>query len=155
LWQDNLLSKRIDLAWNSTNALVASIHGGCVEATLIDASLATVQENAGVACNAFYQGVDRPAAAWNGSEFVVAWSQKTTAGNVICATRFDRSLRLLDDAAFAVAPSGVEAFEPAVGASAAGAEVTYVRVDAATEVPRAFTRTLDRIGVIPRGRSVR
>jgi hypothetical protein len=155
LWQDSVLSTRIDFAWNGTNALIASIHGGCVEATLIDASLATVQENAGVACNTFFQGVDRPATAWNGSEFVVAWSQKTTGGNAVRATRFDRSLRLLDDAPFAVAPSGVEAFEPVVAASAAGTDVTYVRVDAATEVPRAFTRTLDRIGMIPRGRSVR
>jgi len=145
VWRDDGLSKSIGLAWNGTNALVASVHGNCVEATLLDANLATVKNAAKVECAPRFNDVEHPAAAWNGSEFVVAWS-----GETVHAMRFDSTLRPLDDAPFAVAPQGVIAYDPAIAASGSGVELSYIRLD--NLVPRLFARTLDRLGMIPRGR---
>jgi len=145
VWQDAGLSKSVGLAWNGTNALLTSVHRNCVEATLLDANLATLKNVASVECVAPFSYLERPAAAWTGSEFVIAWSART-----VHAMRFDRTLQALDDAPFDVAPQGVIAYEPAIAASGPGAELTYVRFD--DDVPRLFARTLDRLGVIPRGR---
>jgi hypothetical protein len=144
VWQAPGVSKGVDLAWDGAHALLASLHGECVEATLLDALLQTVN-SAQAECPAVYAGVALPAAAWNGSEFVVAWSSDT-----VHAMRFDKALQKLDATPFDVAPVGITAYEPAVAASGSGVEVTYVRFDEL--VPRLFARTLDRLAAIPRVR---
>jgi len=144
VWQGPGLSKRIDLAWNGAHALLASVHSGCAEATLLDATLDPVTSAQGD-CLATYP-ITEPAAAWNGGEFVLAWSSDT-----VHAMRFDASLQKLDATPFEVAPAGVIAYEPALAASGSGVEITYVRMDEL--VPRLFARTLDRISAIPRGRA--
>ena len=144
VWTDIGVSKRTGLAWNGTNALLATVHKGCVETTLIDADLQTIKDDANVECTS---AIDRVAAAWNGSEFVVAW-----AADAVHAMRFDRALQPLDDAPFSVAPAGAASHEPALAASPSGVGITYERLDG--EIPRLFARELDRIGILPRGRTV-
>ena len=149
LWSTAELAKYAGLAWDGTNALLAGVHGGCVEVTLLDAALSTIKDNAKVECGTlpWNTRIEHTAVAWNGSEFVVAW-----AADAVRAMRFDRSLQALDDAPFNVAPAGAVSHEPAVAASPSGVEITYERLD--SDVPRLFTRELDRAGIVPRGRTV-
>lgn len=147
LWDGADLSKRVDLVWNGTNALLTTVHKNCVDATLLDTKLATLKNVAAVDCVPGFPFIEHPVAGWTGSEFVLAWSAQT-----VRAMRFDRTLQPLDDAPFEVAPQGLTAFEPAIGPSGSGAELTYVRFD--EDVPRLFSRTLDRIGTISRGRAI-
>ena len=144
VWQGPGLAKRVDLAWNDARALLASVHSGCAEATLLEPTLDPVASAQGECPGS--QPVIDPAVAWNGGEFVLAWSSDT-----VHAMRFDATLQKLDAAPFDVAPAGVMAYEPAVAASGSGAELTYVRLD--DLVPRLFARTLDRLSAIPRGRA--
>ena len=146
LWREHGFAKHIGLAANGDDAIVTSAHLQCIEATLLDASLATVRDNASIARNT--DRPDFPSVAWNGSEFVVAW-----AADTVHAMRFDRALQPLDDAPFNVAPAGAGAHEPVVTASPSGVEITYERLDG--DVPRLFTRELDRAGIVPRTRSIR
>jgi len=136
-----------DLAWDGRNALLVSLFGGCVQATLLDAKLKTLANDPAVECgaNAYYWELTHPSAAWNDSEYVVTW----TAFGDVHAIRFDASLARLDDAPFTVASS---AFDPSIAASAAGTEITYRQY--AENVPRLFARTLDRIGLVRRTRPV-
>ncbi|HJW93777.1 MAG TPA: hypothetical protein VJ901_09175 [Thermoanaerobaculia bacterium] len=139
LWSDADLSKQVGLAWNGSNALLASVRRGCVLATLLDAKLATVAEKTKVECGSN----EHPAVAWNGGEFAVAWS-----ADAVHAIRFDRALQPLDDAPFAVGPPGIASHEPSLAASASGVAITYEHLD--DEVPRLFTRELDSLGRTPR-----
>jgi len=150
LWNDTDLAKQIDLAWNGTNALLASVHRGCVVLTLLDATLATKNENGSVECGPAYWGksIEHPAVAWNGSEFVTAW-----AADAVHVMRFDRTLQALDAAPFTVAPADALSHEPSLAASPSGVEITYERLDG--DVPRLFSRELDRLGVVPRARPSR
>jgi hypothetical protein len=145
VWQGPGLSKSIDLAWNGTHALLASVHSGCAEATLLDATLEPLASAQGE-CVKNSPPVLDPAVAWNGGEFVLAWSSDT-----VHAMRFDASLQKLDATPFEIAPAGVIAYEPAIAASGSGVEVMYVRMD--DLIPRLFARTLDRLSAIPRGRA--
>jgi hypothetical protein len=147
VWNDKGQSNQIALAWNGKHALLMSVRNGCVDATLLDASLATVANQSAVDCLApRFSSHAHPAAAWNGSEFVAAWSADT-----VHAMRFDGALKLLDAVPFEVAPSGIAAFEPSIAPSGPGVEINYVRID---DVPRLFARTLDRIGIVARTRPV-
>jgi hypothetical protein len=150
IWNDGDLAKQIDLAWTGTNALLASVHHGCVTLTLLDAALATKNENASAECATANPGksIEHPAVAWNGSEFVAAW-----AADEVHAIRFDRTLQPLDAAPFTIAPDGTASHEPSLVASPSGVEITYERLD--DDVPRLFTRELDRLGIVPRTRSIR
>jgi hypothetical protein len=148
VWQDSGVSKQVDLVWNGTNALLVSRRHGCVDATLLDANLATLKDVTGIDCSTALPNANDLAAAWNGSEYVLLWS----AVDSVRATRFDASLKALDAEPFNVAPPGLAAFEPAVAAAASGVEVTYVRLD--QDIPRLFSRTLDRAGLTTRGRVI-
>lgn len=136
LWQNGALSKRTGIA----NDAVVSQHNGCIEATLLGSSTPVK-----IDCVA---GVDRPAIAWDGEEYVVVWSRN---GDVR-ALHLDRSLHPLDDSFSIAPPDAGAAYEPAVAPSAAGVEVAYVRLDNA--IPRLFVRSLDRLGLLTRGRVI-
>lgn len=148
-WNDTALAKQIDLAWNGTNALLASVHRGCVVLTLLDATLATKNENESVECGPMWnKPIEHPAVAWNGNEFVAAW-----AADAVHVLRFDRTLQALDAAPFTIAPADALSHEPSLAASPSGVEITYERLDG--DVPRLFSRELDRLGVVLRTRSIR
>lgn len=137
LWQENVVSKRTDLAWNGTNALNVSLHGGCIDATLLATNLKTVRENASVACS---ETLEHPSVAWNGAEYVVTWTDK----GLVRAIRLDRLLQPLDDAPFDVAAGN----SPTVAESNEGVVIAYLRAE--DDIPRLYTRTLDRIGTVVR-----
>ncbi len=142
IWNDAGLSKKLDLSWNGTNALLTSLHSGCVEATLIDASLKTVQNRGNIECAAF-PFIANPSGSWNGSEFVLAWAVNHTDGDMIRGLRLDRALQPLDDAPLDI----IAGYDPVL----MGTELAYVRID--PDVPRGFFRTIERLAAPSRGRA--
>ena len=102
-------------------------------------------------------GVMEVEIAWNGSEYVVAWSS-TTANEPqprIRAIRLDASAKPLDDAPFVVSPLGAIRDRPSISVTESGVDIAYSRIeDANGGAPRAFVRSLDRLPpVIVRRRS--
>jgi len=142
-WNDIGLSKSASLSWNGSAALITAVHSGCIEATLVDASLHTLQDRMNIECVSSYPGIASPSGAWNGNEYVLTWAVNRPAGDMIRAMRFDRELTPIDEA-----PSDLVAgYEPV----SMGTELAYVRID--FDVPRAFRRTIERIAATGRGRA--
>jgi len=86
--------------------------------------------------------------AWNGTEYVVAWSAATPTepSPRIRALRLDASAKPIDDAPFFVSPLGATRERPWIDVTPSGVEIAYSRIeDTNAGAPRAFVRSLDRI----------
>ena len=91
--------------------------------------------------------------AWNGSQYVVAWP--TRNDGPVFAMRVDPNGNVLDPVPFEIAPRG-HWTNPSIAATDRGVIIAYSRIDPeAGDVPRAFTRTLERLSVVPRRPAVR
>lgn len=89
--------------------------------------------------------------AWNGSEYVLAWTDTTGR---LRAMRLDRSAEAIDSEPFEVAQ--LVPLEPfSLTPSGSGVMFGYDRIDDATSLTRAFTRALDRLASAPPRRSAR
>jgi hypothetical protein len=139
----------LGLAWNGTHALVAARgNDGCVDVHLIDASLSTIAANPTLRCAGTpFNRNPHPTAAWSGSEFVVAWSDPDS---VVRGLRLSRTLTPLDAAPVVLSPPHASA--PELAPSPSGVTLGYTRIDS-DFVPRAFLRTIERLGN-ERGRTV-
>jgi hypothetical protein len=133
-------------AWDDKgNALVVWSDGHCVNGMLLDRSGNVVITPSPIACEEKqYQAT----VGWSGSEFVVAWA-KQTAGGGVRAVRVDEMLHSLDGAPFDVATA---AYEPSLVQNGSGVTIGYVAAGI-DDVPRVFTRTLQRLGASTRGRA--
>jgi hypothetical protein len=88
-----------------------------------------------------------PAIAWNGAEFVVAWTELAVCngGSTVRAIRLNAVGEQLDQDAFDVAP-GVLAGTPSIVPTAEGVDILYSRYDQDNgAAPRAFARSLARL----------
>jgi hypothetical protein len=95
--------------------------------------------------------------AWNGSEFVLIWTEGVPGGDVkLRGMRLGAHLAPLDGEPFDIADD-LSPYAPTVIPTASGVLIGYSRVDAANGfAPRAFTRTLERLGnSVVRRRSAR
>ena len=117
----------------------------CVAGMLIDKNGAVILGPKPISCEGKQEQV---AVAWSGSEFVVAWSKLDPVGG-IRGMRVDSVLHLLDDTAFDLAPG---AYEPSLVQNGSGVTIGYVATGI-DEVPRAFIRTLQKLGASTRGRA--
>lgn len=96
------------------------------------------------------------ALAWNGGEYVLAWSEQEQGGpSRIRAIRLDANGAFLDPAPFDVSAPGAAADKPSLAAVPGGVIITYSRRDSADGVPRAYARTLERLPSGPRRRATR
>ena len=94
------------------------------------------------------EGVMEVQIAWNGTEYVVAWSAVTPTepSPRIRALRLDASAKPIDDAPFFVSPLGATRERPWIDVTPSGVEIAYSRIeDTNAGAPRAFVRSLDRI----------
>jgi hypothetical protein len=88
-----------------------------------------------------------PAIAWNGAEFVVAWTEVATCyrDSTVRAIRLNPVGDQLDQEPFDVAP-GVLAGVPSIVPTAEGVDIVYSRYDEDNgAAPRAFARSLARL----------
>jgi hypothetical protein len=97
--------------------------------------------------------ISSPSIAWNGTEFVLAWTESkewnyfVDPSSTVKAIRLDGALNPIDAEPFDVSPPGTVAQAPSVAADARGVTIAYSRLDpASADVTRVFMRTLDRIG---------
>lgn len=133
------------MAWNDDGeALLAWNEDSCVMGMTLDRNGAVLAGPSMLACDNGKQ----PVVAWSGSEFVVAWSKLDQFGGVH-AMRVDSQLRPIDNDAFEVAAG---AYEPSLVQNGSGVTIGYVATGV-DDVPRAFFRTLQRLGGTTRGRA--
>lgn len=93
---------------------------------------------------------------WNGSEYVLAWSELVSGSWRIRGIRLDRSGELIDLAPFVIAESGTTTDAPSLFVTESGVLIGYSRWEDSTRTATAFTRTLDRLPATPsRRRSTR
>jgi len=99
-----------------------------------------------------------PAIAWNGAEFVVAWTEVAVCqgDSTVRAIRLDAVGDQLDPEPFDIAP-GVLRGTPSIVPTAEGVDIIYSRNDADNgQAPRAFARSLARLPpLVLRQRAVR
>jgi hypothetical protein len=92
-----------------------------------------------------------PEIAWNGSEFVLAWTETPLTWpdsrlGTMRGIRLDRTGEPIDLEPFIVTPFPVVPFAPALAPTTAGLAIGYSRHDADNGyAPRAFARTLQRL----------
>ena len=132
-WNDN--GDEALLVWNDTS---------CVLGMTLDKNGAVLDGPKILACD----NARQPAVAWSGSEFVVAWSKLDKDGGVR-GMRIDPQLRVIDDNGFEIAAG---AYEPSLVQNGSGVTIGYVATGM-DDVPRAFFRTLQRLGASSRGRA--
>jgi hypothetical protein len=133
------------MATDGSNELIVWSDANCVSGMILDGNDSFVVTPTSIAC---VEHAAQPSAAWSGSEYVVAWSKYTDEGGVQ-AMRVDQHLHVLDGAPIDVASTA--AWEPSLLQNGSGVTIAYVAIGI-DAVPRAFTRTLDRLGVLPRVR---
>ena len=101
-----------------------------------------------------YTSFETVSLAWNGSEYVLAW---TDPAGMIRAMRLTHAAMPIDDAPFDVAMQSRQPWSQfTLTPTASGVAFGYDRIDEASGfVSRAFTRTLDRLTSSPARRAVR
>ncbi|HXH39710.1 MAG TPA: hypothetical protein VNN08_13860, partial [Thermoanaerobaculia bacterium] len=96
-----------------------------------------------------------PAIAWDGAEYVVAWTEGAVCNqSTVRAIRLDRFANPIDAEPFDVAADALS-YTPSIVPTADGVVIAYSRNDAANgDAPRAFERSLARIASAPPRRRV-
>jgi hypothetical protein len=97
------------------------------------------------------------ALAWNGGEYVLAWSEQPQGSTPrIRAIRLNANGEFIDPEPFDVTPPFAMPEKPSLAAVPGGVMIAYSRRDPANVVPRAYARTLERLpSAAPRRRSAR
>jgi hypothetical protein len=96
----------------------------------------------------------RFALAWNGSEYVLAWTERTYASDAndvrLRAMRVSPAGQPLDAEPFDVATGASGTFEPSIAVTESGVLIAYSKADTTYGgAPRAYARTLDRLLPLP------